>query len=124
MIVMVTMMIVMVIIIIFMEPRPPLPSLCNESQALPDHYRWHLRWTHKIWEKGGDDDDDDDDYDDFVDDDHDFDKNGSDGDSPLLSPRPYLSWSWSLDMEPWSFICKGHWTGMNQVKQELSLFHR
>merc|ERR1712032_716004 len=22
---------------------PPLPSLCNESQALPDHYRWHLR---------------------------------------------------------------------------------
>jgi len=22
---------------------PPLPSLCNESQALPDHYHWHLR---------------------------------------------------------------------------------
>jgi len=22
---------------------PPKPSLCNESQARPDHYRWHLR---------------------------------------------------------------------------------
>ena len=43
----------------------------------------------KYGERGGDDDDDD--YDDFVDDDHDFDKNGSDGDSPLLSPRPSLS---------------------------------
>jgi len=28
---------------LFWDWGPPLPSLCNESQALPDHYRWHLR---------------------------------------------------------------------------------
>ena len=69
------------------EPRPPLPSLCNESQALPDHYRWHLRWNTKY----GKGDDDDDDYENFLDND------GSDGDSPLLNQRPSISWFRSLD---------------------------
>ena len=114
MIVMVTMMIVMVII--FMQPRPPLPSLCNESQALPDHYRWHLRWKTKYAKRGDDDDDDDD----FVDDDHN-----------TLIRMVVMVTHWLTLVEPKTIyililICKtkGHWTGMNQVMQDFFPFHR